>query len=66
MNKIRYKLVYNPSSIYEYQLYKKVWIFWVVVCRTNFRSKIEEYLKMAGKPKVEYFDNKGNLIENGN
>lgn len=65
MNKVRYKLVYNPSALYEYQLYKKVWIFWTVVCRTNYKSKIEEYLRMAGKPTVKYYNDKGKLIENG-
>lgn len=65
MNKVRYKLVYNPFALYDYQLYKKVWIFWVVVCRTNYKSKIEEYFRMACKPTVKYYNDKGELIENG-
>ena len=65
MNKAKYKLVYNPAALFEYQLYKKVWIFWILVCRSFTRAKIDDYLKQIGIFKVEYFNDKGELI-NGN
>ena len=65
MKKARYKLVYNPAALYAYQLYKRTWIFWTVVCRSNCKVTIAEYLRLAGQTEIQYFNGKGQVIEYG-